>query len=296
MLDFNLTVEQNAAQIVNDFAPASLSTSAAPTVSSRYAFINSAKAIDILADYGFHATAAQQQKSRDKSKAPYAAHMLRFQNEAFATGEGIPELLLLNSHNKRTSLGLGQGFFRYACSNNVVLATSGIFQRLRHNAATESAFEKLVAEKAAGLPETMARIETMQNAPISNVDAFSMVSDMCEARGWRLSFGQPALDLKAVINPEPKNASYYNENTISDLLTVRRTEDKSRTVWNIFNRVQECFCSANNGFAPVRIVSTSKKFPEGRERKARSVRSIAGNTALNAKLFSIGETYAKEAA
>lgn len=288
MLDFNLTAEQNAAQIVNDFAPASLSTTAAPTVSSRYAFINSSKAIDILADYGFHATAAQQQKSRDKSKAPYAAHMLRFQNEAFSTGEGIPELLLLNSHNKRTSLGLGQGFFRYACSNNVVLATSGIFQRLRHNAATESAFENLVAEKAAGLPETMARIETMQGAEISNVSAFSMAAEMCEARGWLASYKQPAVNLKA--------ASYYDENTIGDLLTVRRTEDKSRTVWNIFNRVQECFCSANNGFAPVRIVSTSKKHPEGRERKARSVRSIAGNTALNAKLFSIGETYAKEAA
>jgi len=289
MLDFN-TVEENAAQIVNDFAPASLSTKAAPTVSSRYAFINSSTAIDILADYGFHATAAQQQKSRDKSKAPYAAHMLRFQNEAFATGEGIPELLLLNSHNKRTSLGLGQGFFRYACSNNVVLATSGIFQRLRHNAATEAAFEKLVSEKASSLPETMNRIDAMQNASIGALEAREMAHEMCLARNWQYLRGNYAL------SHEPKNATYYTSDTINDLLKVRRIDDCRNTVWNIFNRVQECFCSANNGFAPVRIISTSKKYPEGRERKARSIRSIAGNTALNAKLFSIGETYAKEAA
>ena len=289
MLDFN-TVQENAAQIVSNFAPAATSTKAAPTVSSRYAFINSAKAIDILADYGFHATAAQQQKSRDTAKAPYAAHMLRFQNEAYSTGEGIPELLLLNSHNKRTSLGLGQGFFRYACSNNVVLATSGIFQRLRHNAATEAAFEKLVSDKAASLPETMQRIDVMQKASIGALEAREMAHEMCLARNWQFLRGNYAL------GHEAKNATYYTSETINDLLRVRRSEDSTRTVWNIFNRVQECFCSANNGFAPVRIVSTSKKYPEGRERKARSIRSIAGNTALNAKLFSIGETYAKQAA
>ena len=284
MLDFTT----DAAKIVADFAPASLTTRAAPTVSSRYSFINSAKALDILASYGFHPTAAQQQRSRDKSKAPYAAHMLRFQNEAYRTSEGIPELLLLNSHNRRTSLGLGQGFFRYACSNNVVLATSGIFQRLRHNAATEAAFENLVKEKAAGLPETMARIERLQNRELPFELRPRLVADMCEARGWKFS----SMDFDGKFKKSPgaaTNQTYFTSSTLHDLLTSRRDADNRSTVWNIFNRVQECFCSANNGFKPVRVVSTSTKYPEGRLRIARSIRSIAGNTALNAKLFDIAE-------
>jgi hypothetical protein len=285
MLDFTT----DAAKIVADFAPASLTTRAAPTVSSRYSFINSAKALDILASYGFHPTAAQQQRSRDKSKAPYAAHMLRFQNEAYRTSEGIPELLLLNSHNRRTSLGLGQGFFRYACSNNVVLATSGIFQRLRHNAATEAAFENLVIEKAAGLPETMARIERLQNGSIDACKARYMVGAMCDARGWKFRHYDAQSGTIYTSPGAAKNQTYFTGSTLDDLLTSRRDADNRSTVWNIFNRVQECFCSANNGFKPVRVVSTSTKYPEGRLRIARSIRSIAGNTALNAKLFDIAE-------
>jgi hypothetical protein len=167
MLDFINTLDQNSAAILAKQASSAMSDRAAPNTSDRYGFVDTGKAIEILHGHGFNVVSAMQQKARLKDDQPFAAHMLRFENLAYTNDSGtMPQILLLNSHNTRTSLGLGQGCFRYACSNNIVLASAGVFTRLRHNLATVAGFEDMVREQAKALPVTMQRIESMQRAEI----------------------------------------------------------------------------------------------------------------------------------
>ena len=291
MLDFETT---NQNEMVSRLAPAALSNVASPNVTSRYGFINTGTAVDILADHGFHAVHASQQHSRNPANSAYAAHLIRFENEALNkmfegldNGNTNPQLIILNSHNKRTSLGLGQGMFRYACSNNLVFASAGVFSRLRHNAATVTAYEDIVRDKVKSLPNVMDTIQRMvELTDLSTSDQEQFARDACSLRGWK-----PLRVLNSRANFGPtKNASYYDHRTIEQMLTVRRTSDAPNNLWNVFNRVQETFCNGT-GCAPINIVSTSTKYPEGRGRKARAITAVTGNTKINADLFELANEF-----
>jgi len=289
MLDFNQTTDN----ILETRAPAALSNLPAPTVTNKYGFINTNTAIEILADYGFHTVSASQQGSRKAENAPFAAHLLRFENPSLnrmftglKNGDTNPQLIVLNSHNKRTSLGIGQGFFRYACSNNLVYAAAGVFSRLRHNQATVSAYEDIVTAKVESLPstmETISRMVSLEDLDPTTIRNFAI--EACRLRGW---------EYVENIKETGKAASYYTQSTLHEMTQARRASDSANNLWNVFNRVQETFCNGT-GCAPISIVSTSSKYPEGRQRKARAITAVAGNTKINAQLFELANKYLEAA-
>ena len=300
MLDYTISITEKdvATELLTGSAPAALSQSAAPTVSNKYGFINSSKAVDILADYGFFPVHASQQRSHKKENIGYAAHLIRFESLAADDGghtdldiDGTkPQIILLNSHNKRTSLGLGQGFFRYACSNNLVFASNGVFSRLRHNQATVAAYEDIVKDKVKSLPSTMETIRKMVETPIDAATAKQFATQACSLRGW---------DNWETVQHRRKtdagrNQSYFTPYTIASMIKPRRQADLGQNLYTIFNMVQENFCNGlKTGHVP--IVSTSKKFPEGRVRSARAITAIQGNTKLNAGLFELANKFVEAA-
>ena len=300
MLDYTIAITEKdvAHELLTGSAPAALSQDPAPTVSNKYGFINSSKAVDILADYGFYPVHASQQRSHKKENNAFAAHLIRFESLADDDGghtdldiDGTkPQIILLNSHNKRTSLGLGQGFFRYACSNNLVFAANGVFSRLRHNQATVAAYEDLVREKVKSLPSTMETIRKMVETPIDTQTAKQFARQACSLRGWQ--------DWDTVQhrrkNHTGRNQSYFTPYTISSMIKPRRQADLGQNLYTVFNMVQENFCNGlSTGLVP--IVSTSKKCPEGRVRSARAITAIQGNTKLNAGLFELANKFMQAA-
>ena len=300
MLDYTIKITEKdvANELLIGSAPAALSQDPAPTVSNKYGFINSSKAVDILADYGFFPVHASQQRSHKKENNAFAAHLIRFESLAADDGghtdldiDGTkPQIILLNSHNKRTSLGLGQGFFRYACSNNLVFASNGVFSRLRHNQATVAAYEDIVKDKVKSLPSTMETIRKMVETPINTETAQLFARQACSLRGWQ--------DWDTVQHRRRtysgRNQSYHTPYTIAAMIKPRRQADLGRNLYTIFNMVQENFCNGlNTGYIP--IVSTSKKCPEGRVRSARAITAIQGNTKLNAGLFELANKFMQAA-
>jgi len=288
MLDFQTQ------DLVAKMAPAALSDVASPNVTSRYGFINTGTAVEILADHGFQPVHASQQHSRKPENSAYAAHLIRFENEnlnqmfsGLDNGNTNPQLIILNSHNKRTSLGLGQGMFRYACSNNLVYASAGVFSRLRHNAATVTAYEDIVRDKVKSLPNVMDTIQRMvETTSLDESSQRQFAREACRLRGWQPLYVHSNRAYDAPV----KNASYWTNETIDQMLKVRRDSDAPNNLWNLFNKVQETFCNGT-GCAPIEIVSTSTKFPEGRLRKARAITAVTGNTKINADLFELANNF-----
>ena len=107
---------------IQQLAPAVFSSTKAHGLSERYASLNTAQLLPVLADFGYFPMQAAQKKSR-KGEAQHSSHMLSFAKTYHTEdiiGDVRPEIILYNSHDGSSSVRLFAGCFRFICSNGIV--------------------------------------------------------------------------------------------------------------------------------------------------------------------------------
>ena len=266
---------------IQQLAPAVFSDTKAERLSDRYASLNTAQLLPVLADFGYFPMQAAQKKSR-KGEAQHSSHMLSFAKTYHTEdiiGDVRPEIILYNSHDGSSSVRLFAGCFRFICSNGIV-AGDGFQSRMYHNAKAINGFEDMLASTVNSLPLLMERIEKLRSTKLMYSDAVEMARKGVQTR-WKM-FDETIEDIPF--------GSYATEKTVRDALTVQRNEDDYMDAFTVFNRIQEAVVRGNAFVRSLTKANTSSVY-KGMMRKARPISSVSEGIRVNSELWAIADAY-----
>lgn len=244
-------------------APAVFATAPHKNLSERYSFIPTFDVLNALRAEGFVVTQASQDRALHGSDPRLARHVLKLQQRDAQpiVGEGVMQFLLSNSHNGSSALQVRGGFYRFVCSNGMVVGTDMMGARERHAGdAAREAIDRV--KQLARHTDVLTRlIEGWKSKELTERKEREFA-----ARALVLRFGED-------------RAKQYEP---SALLGARRAEDEGRSVWAVLNRIQE---NAMRGGQEGRSAT-------GRAVRSRELKGIAQDLEFNGSLWKLAEEVA----
>ncbi|MDD3816370.1 MAG: DUF932 domain-containing protein [Desulfocapsaceae bacterium] len=254
--------------LIVKYASAAGATEPVDKVSSRYTFVPTLKAVDLLRDAGWFPIKAEQSGTRILDKEGFQKHCIRFtRNENFEMkpkDERI-DLVLYNSHDLGSSFKLIASVWRLVCGNGLMVSSDFANFTHRHVGFNENDF----VESA----DKITAYATVINDQMDYLKGISLGYDE------QIIYAESAHKL---IYDDLGNAPISPER----LLTQRRFDDGNNSLWTIFNRVQENIIKGGikgkvNGENGPRKVTT------------RAVKALDRNIKLNQALWVLTERMAE---
>lgn len=252
-------------------APSIFQTEAHGSRSSRYCYIPTVDIVRGLRDHaGLEVYGATQQKTRDASRRNFAKHVLRLRRPDQFEDDGAPEILLFNAHDGSSSYRLMSGFYRFVCANGIIAGEGYEGARIKHEGDV---------------------VRDVIEATYEVVKDFDRITDQRHMlRGVTLN------DDEAGAYAEAAFALRYDDaekapTTPRALLSTHRGEDRGADLWRTFNRVQENLIRGGQS----RVIRSEDEHgrPVYRRKRARAVKGIDQNTALNRALWTLTERMAE---
>lgn len=238
----------------------------------RYRYVPTIDPLQALLDTGWGVYEASQQRSRAADRDPYTKHMLRLRRmedfQPAAIGQGVAEVILINAHDGTAAYHLKAGFFRFVCSNGLIVGNTLAGFKVRHTVSAQTTAEvldgctRVVTES---FPVMLENIERFQHVRVDATQQYRLAK-----RGLELRYGTGLVPVR-----------------VEDMLTVRRPEDEDPTLWNILNRVQE---SAIYGGWETRSLWSNRRSA------VRPVERVSAVTQINAGLWDEALAIANEVA
>jgi len=231
--------------------------------SERYTYIPTITLLDNLKREGFQPFFACQTRVRDLSKRDHTKHMLRLRREGQITGNQVPEIILLNSHDGSSSYQMLPGIFRAVCQNGLICGETFGEVRVPHKGdvvdrVIEGAYEVL--------------------------GIFGRVDEKREEM-QQLMLPQPAQLALAKAALTYRFGDEHQPVTESQILSPRRWQDESPDLWTTYQRIQENLMKGG----------LRGRNSQGRNQQTRAVRGIDGDVKLNRALWVMAETMLEHA-
>ena len=227
--------------------PAIGAQSPSEKVSEKYQFVSTRDILNRVQKDGWMITNATSQ-----NQSPYAQHRVTLVHEndlatSNSDDEGIPRIEMFNSHNLSKRLMFAIGFFRFVCSNGLIVASGPAETiRIKHRFSGDR-----LSEIMEQVSQISGRFPAIKNT-IGDFKAREMNHDE------QTSFAQYAIKGRFNYRPEMPKRFRDMGRTVEKLLQVRRPEDEGNSVWAVYNRVQENLVSGVQGFSrPIRGYSDS---------------------------------------
>lgn len=241
--------------------PAIFAESPRDDVSARYGFVSTAEMLKVMRDAGFVPTQVSAYMRRDPSIAEFTKHMIRFRKAGDAVkklmvGDVVPQIVLLNSHDRSSQFNLFGGLWRLICSNGLLVSDGASVQPMvvRH---TKSAVD--------GLLDAAGKLIQQQKFVFEHVD---------EMKKTILTEKQAADFAIRALALRPERAGAIDP---LQLLKVRRPEDEGMDIWHVYNRAQENMTRGGlNGVTG-----------NNRAIVTRGITAINGDMALNAGMWRV---------
>jgi hypothetical protein len=245
-------------QSYKDTCPSIFATNAKPTVSNKYSFVPT---IDIVGNFEREGWLPSSVRQMGKSK--YGLHEIRFSNGQLPmVGDSMVQAIVRNSHDGSTNLSVSAGLFRLVCSNGLTVPTSiSESFRVRHSGVDVDTVREITDKFAKKLPMIERSVNKMREIEMTDAQV--------------VDFAQKSQIIRFEDKIELSNL------TIEDLIKPVREEDGKRTLWNVFNTVQEKFVRGG-------IVYRTNK---GGTMVSRRLNNIMKVNKLNTELWELAETY-----
>ena len=266
-LDTYLSKEQIREQAPLVFADAPTN----PDVSNKYLFVNTETIIDDLDKLGWKPVSVAQRKARGKSTI-FSKHMVSFQNPDIKIAgkdgetEAYPRIILTNSHDGMQAFKFSVGIYRLVCSNGLVVADEEFSDfKIKHKGYTFGELRGVVNQAVEDLPNRVEVMNQMQSTILTPEQKSKLALD--------------AMLIRAGIKPGTDKASEFNydEETITDILEPKRSEDEGDDLWKVFNVIQEKITQGD-----FHAALTGAKV-----RKVRKIKSFEKDLEVNKKLFKL---------
>lgn len=229
-----------------------------PSRSERYTYIPTITLLESLQREGFEPFFACQTRVRDPDRREHTKHMLRLRRAGHITGQQVPEIILLNSHDGTSSYQMLPGLFRGVCTNGLVCGQAFGEVRVPHKG---DVVEKVI-EGAYEVLGVFDRVEEKRDAMQS------------------LLLPPAAQQILADTALTYRFGEAHQPVTSAQLLMPRRHEDTRDDLWTVFNRIQENFLKGGlNG-----------RTARGRNTRTRAITGIDGDVKLNRALWMMAES------
>lgn len=211
---------------IRQVAPAVFAAAPHAARGPRYLYVPTIQPLRTLLDNGWGVYEASQQRARAADRDPYTKHMLRmrklsdFDTDGWGKKEGVSEVILINAHDGTAAYHLIAGYFRFVCSNGMMVGNKLAGFKVRHTVSAQTnlevldSAERVVTEK---LPTMLQHVEAMQSKEITESAAAEFA-----ALALRLRYGDTVAPFQ-----------------LGALLEARRTADAGASVWRVLNRIQE---------------------------------------------------------
>ena len=232
-----------------------------PTLSDKYKLAKTSEIVKRIEGLGFTLDKFVAMKVRKQERQGFQKHRAIFTSPTLkATTDGVPQLLLTNSHDGTSSVILQLGFFRYVCSNGLVVG-SNLIQPVRVRHSGNDFDERLIVAinhivaQAEKLTES---IERMKSKVLTSAEIQAFQREALQKR-----LGDVKIESFSV--------------------PTHRQEDEAQDLFSVFNVVQE---NLIRGGARVMIEDKDGN------RKARAVRRVNGlvsQTEINTMLWNMAE-------
>jgi hypothetical protein len=177
-----------------------------------------------IASHGFSLDKTTTIRPRKTENVGYTKHITRFNPSQdlisrlnLDVSEGIPQLIVINDHNAKSSLRLIIGYLRFVCNNGMVSYNALFERRIRHVGNVETRINSALTELVALFPQFCQHIAKFKSIQL---DA-SQVSQFVTLAGQLMA---------------PK-AKLIKNTSLLDV--VLRPEDSQNDLWSVLNRIQE---------------------------------------------------------
>ena len=197
-------------------------TQAHEDTSDRYTQISTRLIIDSLEARGFELDNTQVSSVRKASNQGFQKHLVTMKYKALETAEGVPTVIIQNSHNRSSGLKFHTGFIRFACMNGLVLGDGITEQKIRHSSNWKEKATAFLDNYTAEV-ERMAYEHRRMKAQYLDMTRINLLANKAV---------QIRYDIKDVLDP-------------MELTRVRRVEDRGQDAWSIYNRIQESLLSGD---------------------------------------------------
>jgi hypothetical protein len=193
-----------------------LNTDRHHSVSTRYSVIGTHDIVSQLEDRGFELDGASQANVRKQENVGFQKHLITMKYSAQQDANGVPTVLIRNSHNRSTGLSLYSGYIRFACLNGLISGTDINKFSIRHKKDWQYDVTEFVNGYQQHLVTMQKQRERMQD--------FQLTSHK----------EKQFAELAAALRYKPEDYMDYRE-----LGRITRPEDRGNSLWLVFNRVQE---------------------------------------------------------
>ncbi|KAF6638582.1 DUF945 domain-containing protein [Pantoea sp. EKM10T] len=226
--------------------------------SERYTYIPTITLLDNLKREGFQPFFACQTRVRDLSKRDHTKHMLRLRREGQITGNQVPEIILLNSHDGSSSYQMLPGIFRAVCQNGLICGETFGEVRVPHKGDV---------------------VERVIEGAYEVLGIFGRVEEKREEM-QQLMLPPPAQQALAKAALIYRFGDEHQPVTELQILSPRRWQDESPDLWTTYQRIQENLMKGG----------IRGRNAQGRNQQTRAVRGIDGDVKLNRALWVMAET------
>lgn len=250
-----LTYEQ-----LRRYCPAIFSKEPRSDVSARYGFIPTYQVLEAMDRAKFVPVEVRNYARKAKDELRFTQHMIRFREagkvDARTVGDVVPQVVLLNSHDRTSRFQMYGGLYKLLCANGLLVATDEFVRPyiVRHTKRVVdevvSVAQRIIGEHAKVF-QYVKQMRTIELTPRQ-----------------RTAFARSALALR------PDRPGIIDA---ADLLHARRKEDEPPTLWNTLNVVQENLIKG--GVAGVTAT--------GRRVVTAEIRAIRPDMRINAGVWSL---------
>lgn len=252
---------------IRTLAPAAGALMPHEDVSSKYDFVSTMQAVDLLRSVGWHPIQAKQSKVLVESRDGYQRHMIRFaMPDLQFSGQERVDLVLYNSHDRGCAFNLIASIWRQICGNGLMVSSDLFNFSHKHIGFNGEAFVQSAFQIAEGSAEIAEQVNDMKLIELSP-----------DERGV---FARAAHGL---VWDDPEQAPIRPER----LLRERRYDDKGKDLWTTFNVIQEHIIRGG--------LKGQKRGSNGKLRRSttRPVQAISRDVKLNKALWTLTEEMAR---
>lgn len=202
-------------------------------VSKQYQFVSTQEILEQVHEKGWLITnATAQGRNAHAQHRVTLVHKDSVSEVANGNQDGVMRIELFNSHNRTKRLTFAIGYFRFVCSNGLIVA-SGPAETIRtkHSIGNSSGhylkdnLMERIDQLTSNFPTVAQKIKDLQTRVLTDEE--------------QINFATFAIKGRYSYRPQlPKRFSNMKESAVK-ILGARRTADEGNSAWCVFNRVQE---------------------------------------------------------
>ena len=251
--------------------PAIFANHKSSNCSERYNFISTERLINSMKSEGFYPYMISQAKSRSEERRSFTRHAICFRHESMfgdIEDEIVPQIVVMNAHDGTSCYKIYCGFFRFVCSNGLVVGNTLSALKVYHK-GVQNTIDNVIDASFRVLDNSQNMLEV--------IDAWNGISLSQEQR---LELAMKTHELKFGTKDTPIKPEQF--------LTVHNSKDyvDESTLWNTYNILQENLIKG--GLVGWKDASRNKK-REHLKVTTRAITNVQQNVAMNAELWNMAE-------